>query len=251
MKHKYGLIGYPLSHSFSPKYFSEKFQKEGIKDTSYELFPLEKIEDLKALLAKEKNLRGLNVTAPYKEKVIPFLDELSEEAAAIEAVNTIHILPNKLVGHNSDVFGFEYALSDFLAQNKQSKTALSALVLGTGGAAKSAAYVLKKMGIDNLLISRSLNKGDLTYSEIDQQVMLAHQLIVNTTPLGMPKNLDTYPPIPYENLNDKHLLFDMVYNPEKTVFLERGIKAGCAISNGLMMLHHQANKSWEIWQTQQ
>ncbi len=245
-KHLFGLIGYPLSHSFSKKYFSDKFLKEGISDCYYELFPLNDIAEFPALIKKHPNLKGLNVTLPYKELVIPFLDKLDESAAAIGAVNTIKIDSGKLSGYNTDAYGFEKSLTDFIKKN-QSKPIQKALVLGTGGASKAVTYVLKKLNIFYLTISRNPEKGDLTYDDLDQNIISNTQLIVNTTPLGMAPKKDTFPMIKYEWLDSNHFLFDLVYNPEKTVFLTRGKNQGCSVMNGLPMLHLQAEKAWEIW----
>ncbi len=246
-KRQFTLIGYPLSHSFSKKYFTEKFKKENISNHEYFLSPLEKIEDFPNLLSTYPNLVGLNVTIPYKEKVIPFLDEISEEAKAIGAVNTIKIIEGKLKGFNTDVYGFEKSLVDFLTQKEKKITVENALVLGTGGAAKAVVYILKKMGIEPILVSRNKEKGDLTYEDLDTIIFDECRLIVNTTPLGMLPNLESCPNLPFHRINEKFHLYDLVYNPEKTVFLRRGESKGAAIKNGLEMLHLQAEKAWEIW----
>ena len=238
----YGLIGYPLSHSFSKRYFTEKFTNEQKAGHFYELFPLEKIEALPDLLKRLPQLKGLNVTIPYKEMVIPFLDEIDAAAKSIGAVNTIKILNGKLKGFNTDVYGFEKSLLNI------SEEALpkQALILGTGGAAKAVAYVLNQLNISFLKVSRG-EKGDLRYSDIDASLLQSHPLIVNTTPLGMSPKTETCPDLPYQHLNEANVLYDLVYNPEKTLFLKRGTEQFCKVKNGLEMLHLQAEKAWEIW----
>lgn len=236
---KFGLIGYPLSHSFSPRYFAEKFKKEGIEDAVYNLYPLEDISAFEAL--KNKNISGLNVTIPYKETIIPYLDEISPEAQEIGAVNTIRFNAGRTIGYNTDVYGFETSLIRFIDRNEVKR----ALILGTGGAAKAVAYVLRKLWIPFLYVSRSA--GDLPYDGVDKIVLDDHQLIINTTPLGMAPKVDTCPNIPYQYLSGKHFSYDLVYNPEKTLFLNNSSKNGAATLNGLSMLELQAEKSWEIW----
>lgn len=245
IKHLYGLIGYPLSHSFSKKYFKEKFEKESIPDSFYELFPLESINELPELIAGLPNLRGLNVTIPYKQAVIPFLNEIDEEAAAVGAVNTIQIRDGQLKGFNTDVYGFEVSLREFL--KNAPKPIKKALILGTGGAAKATAFVLKKMDIDYLLVSRTSTKGDIDYKNIDEKILSDHLLIVNTTPLGMYPSIDTFPDISYHYLTETHYLYDLVYNPEVTSFMRQGAERGAKSHNGLKMLYLQAEKAWEIW----
>ncbi|MFK8005900.1 MAG: shikimate dehydrogenase [Saprospiraceae bacterium] len=246
-KRQFTLIGYPLSHSFSQKYFTEKFEREQISNHEYFLSPLEKIEDFPNLLSAHPNLAGLNVTIPYKEKILPFLDEISEEAKAIGAVNTIKIKDGKLKGFNTDVYGFEKSLLDLLSQKQKNISVENALVLGTGGAAKAVVFILKKLGINPIVISRKKEKGDLTYDDLDTIIFDECRLIVNTTPLGMLPNVDSCPNLPFHRINAKYYLYDLVYNPEKTVFLTRGESQGASIKNGLEMLHLQAEKSWEIW----
>ena len=260
-KKLYGLIGYPLSHSFSKRYFSEKFAKANITDSFYGLFPIQKIEELPALIKKHPNLRGLNVTIPYKEAVFPYLDFIDEEAQTVGAVNTIKIQDGKLAGYNTDVYGFEVSLKKMLQKqvnpptpNPQPPIANSpilpnpnSLILGTGGAAKAIVYVLEKLNIPYLKVSRSADKGDLTYQQIDQKLLSKYHLIINTTPLGMSPKIDTFPPISYSSLGKDHFLYDLVYNPEITSFLEKGKAQGASIQNGLEMLYLQAEKSWKIW----
>lgn len=240
---QYGLIGYPLSHSFSEKYFSDKFELEGIKNHSYNLFPIERIDDLPMLLGSITDLKGLNVTIPYKEQVLVFLDEIDSAAAKIGAVNTIKLVDGKLKGYNTDIYGFEISLLKLLNKNKVEK----ALILGTGGAAKACAYVLNKLGISFKYVSRTKKEKQLTYSDLTKEVIDNHHLIVNTTPLGMSPKVHSFPDIPYNNLSREHYLYDLVYNPKESEFLKRGKEQGAAIKNGLEMLHLQAEKAWEIW----
>jgi shikimate dehydrogenase len=237
-----GLIGYPLSHSFSKKYFTEKFEKEKIDNYKYELFPLEKIEDLTHLLSTYPNLKGLNVTIPYKEAVLPFLKNVNEEAAAIGAVNTIRIENGELTGYNTDVYGFEKSLKPFLKPYHE-----KALILGTGGASKAIRFVLGKLGIEYKFISRTPNDSQWSYKDIDEKILADYQVIINTTPLGMSPKIDTCPNIPYHFLNKKHFLYDVVYNPSETLFLKRGKAFGASTKNGMEMLILQAEKSWEIY----
>ena len=246
MSRLFGLIGYPLSHSFSKKYFSEKFQELQLEDHVYELFPLQHIEELPNLIKSHPNLTGLNVTIPYKQDVIPFLNELDSAAKEIGAVNTINFGQSGLKGYNTDVYGFELSLKETLSRFDGTKVE-KALVFGTGGAAKAVEFVLRKLEIEFLLVSRSASKGHLTYDEIDKEILSEYSLLINTTPLGMSPNIDSAPPIPYDDLSRSNILFDLVYNPEKTLFLKEGERHGCLIKNGLEMLHLQAEKAWEIW----
>ncbi len=238
----YGLIGYPLSHSFSQKYFTEKFHRENLHEVAYELYPLPSIDAFPELLRGNPSLAGLNVTIPYKEVVIPYLHDLSPEAQAVGAVNVIKFTKNALIGYNSDVFGFEKSL------NKYSMTHdLTALILGTGGAAKAVAYVLYKLGIGYRYVSRNPGPKMLGYNDLDKDVLQRVSIIVNSSPLGMHPHVDQAPPIPYHLLTKNHLLYDLVYNPEKTLFLKLGEKQGARIQNGLEMLYFQAEKAWQIW----
>ncbi|MBK9634646.1 MAG: shikimate dehydrogenase [Bacteroidetes bacterium] len=242
MLKKYGLIGYPLSHSFSKGYFTEKFKKEGIENAAYETYPLEKISDFTTLLQNNPELVGLNVTIPYKEAIIPYLDELSEEAKKIGAVNTIKIINGKKIGYNSDVVGFEKSLIQHLKPTHN-----KALVLGTGGAAKAVWFVLEKLNIPYLKVSRTASENIIAYDTISIDLVKEYPLIINTTPLGMSPKLETKPDIPYQALTKNHFLYDLVYNPQTTLFLEMGQKMGATIQNGLPMLHGQAERSWELW----
>jgi shikimate dehydrogenase len=239
---RFGLVGKNIEYSFSRSYFREKFNREGIKNCSYKNFDLNSIEEIKAVL-KEKNIKGLNVTIPYKESIINYLDSLSEEAKKIGAVNTIRFLEDGTTqGHNTDAFGFETAL--LKKWNNQSK---KALILGTGGASKAIEYVLGKMKIQPLFVSRTPSKDQIRYNQIDHRIMASYLLIINCTPIGTHPDLNKAPNIPYDLLTEDHFLFDLIYNPEKTLFLKKGIKIGCTTLNGLDMLKHQAEKSWEIW----
>ncbi len=244
---EFGLIGFPLGHSFSAGYFSKKFEKENIPDCSYKNFPIDNIDKLNDIISENPNLIGLNVTIPYKEQVIKHLDEVNPEANAIGAVNTIKIVRNgndyKLVGYNSDVYGFEQSLLPHLKEfhNK-------ALILGTGGASKAIKYILNKLNIQFISASiEELKENEIRYTDIDKDLIEERLLIINATPLGTyPKN-DTFPPIPYEYITAQHLLFDLVYNPEVTMFMMKGLQKNAVALNGLQMLHLQAERSWAIW----
>jgi shikimate dehydrogenase len=247
----FGLIGYPLSHSFSQKYFTEKFTRLAITDSVYQLFPIENISSFPKLLEQTPTLVGLNVTIPYKEAILPYLTSLDESARHVGAVNAIRVSKNEdntpvLTGYNTDVYGFKQAIKPFLEAHHT-----KALILGTGGASKAVIQVLKEIGIDFIVASRNTNiNGNHTtigYTEINQHVINAFPLIINTTPLGMYPNIENCPAIPYEYITDKHFLFDLVYNPEETLFLQKGKAQGALIQNGLTMLYQQAEKAWEIW----
>ncbi len=234
----FGLIGKPLGHSFSAGYFKEKFSKEYISDAAYQNFEIEHIDAFPQLLEDRPDLCGLNVTIPYKESVLPHLTGLSDAAKAIGAVNCIHIQSGKLVGHNTDYLGFLRSLKPLLkAHHKQ------ALILGTGGSSKAVAYALDKLGIEYTFVSREPKEGQLSYEEIST----LPYVIINTTPLGMRPLQEHKPALSYEQLTDKHLLFDLIYNPEETLFLEAGKAAGAITKNGLEMLKIQAEESWKIW----
>lgn len=239
---QFGLIGFPLSHSFSQKFFTEKFENLNLRDHHYELFPIEEIIQFNALFAEHRDLKGLNVTIPYKVSVIPFLDELDETAKKIGAVNTILKTSGKLVGYNTDAYGFEMSLKPLLQPNHY-----KALILGNGGASKAVQYVLEKLGIEYLIVSRKPSSGELSYDELNENVLKTFFLIINTTPLGMYPNIDQCPQLPYEYLTPEHFLYDLVYNPLKTMFLQQGEKKDCIIQNGLTMLKMQAEKAWTIW----
>ncbi|WP_114782236.1 shikimate dehydrogenase family protein [Botryobacter ruber] len=240
---KFGLIGKKLGHSFSKKYFTEKFTREGINDAVYDLYELESIEAFPALLAREPELVGLNVTVPYKEVVIPFLDELDPAAARIGAVNTIRIQNGRKTGYNTDYIGFKHTLEKFFPVQPGAK----ALVLGTGGASKAVVAALDALQIAHTYVSRNPPAGGVTYEELNQEMLAAHQLIINTTPLGMYPATEACPPLPYEHLTPAHYLYDLVYNPENTTFMQKGAAAGAQVMNGLDMLYQQADAAWAIW----
>lgn len=240
MAAQYGIIGYPLEHSFSPKWFGEKFAAEGI-EAMYKAFPLEHIDVLPDLLANYP-IRGLNVTIPYKNSVIDYLDELDIVAAEIGAVNCIDIRHGLKKGYNTDVIGFEESLKPLL-RSQHTK----ALVLGTGGSARAVRYVLDKLGIEYRSVSRYLSEGSIGYAEVNEDVIASHPLIINTTPLGMSPNVDAAPHIPYEAIGSQHLLYDLIYNPAETLFLQMANEQGAVIKNGYEMLVLQAEASWRIW----
>jgi shikimate dehydrogenase len=241
----FGLFGKTLQHSFSPQYFEEKFQKTNILDAEYKAYPLERIEDFPALLTQVPNIAGLNVTIPYKETIIPYLDSLSEAAKSIGAVNTIEFLPNgTLRGHNTDVDGF---LSTLLLLKIFHSNLTSALVLGTGGASKAVCYVLESKNIHYKLVSRHPQKGQLGYSDLDRTLLKRYPLLINTTPLGMYPNINEAPLMNCQYLTKEHVLIDLIYNPEETLWLKNAKRQGAFTQNGLTMLKQQAEKAWQIW----
>jgi shikimate dehydrogenase len=238
----FGLIGYPLSHSFSEKYFTKKFEQEGITGCRYELFPVASINELPGILNRHPELEGLNVTVPYKRQVIPFLSS-NNIPAGINACNCIHIKEGKLIGYNTDIIGFEKSFAPLLESHHK-----KALILGNGGAAAAVVFVLKKLSIDYIIVSRELHgNATLTYKDIDEQLMKECNIIINATPLGMYPIENSCPDIPYRFITDNHLLYDLVYNPAKTLFLQKGEERGAAIKNGEEMLVLQAEESWKIW----
>jgi shikimate dehydrogenase len=244
---KYGLIGFPLGHSFSEKYFREKFRQASIQDCSYSNYELPVISALREILL-DPELAGLNVTIPYKESVIPFLHKKDPVVEEIAACNCISIQKGRLTGFNTDVAGFEESLSEKLTGADQ-----RALILGTGGSSKAVAWVLRKKGIHFLLVSRKEpgTAGHISYGDLNRDILDSHTLIINCTPLGMVPKTKECPPIPYDLIGPAHYLFDLVYNPEKTVFLERGEDAGARVKNGADMLRIQAEASWAIWNGQE
>lgn len=243
---KYGLIGYPLGHSFSKKYFTEKFTAEQISNCSYDNYPLENLDGFKDLISLEDELCGLNVTIPYKSEIIRFLDGIDSEAEEIGAVNVLKIKRSgrqfSLYGFNSDITGIRDSLLPHIGENTP-----GALVLGTGGSSRAVCYVLKKLGIKVNLVSRDRKPGTILYSDISSAILDSSLLIINTTPLGMYPDIESKPEIDYARLTEKHVLFDLVYNPELTAFLRTGREQGCHIISGLKMLYSQAEKAWEIW----
>lgn len=242
----FGLIGYPLSHSFSKKYFSEKFEREKIGNARYELFELEHIEAFPELVAGQPGLSGLNVTIPHKQKIIPYLDELDASARKVGAVNVIHFQEGRLIGYNSDYFGFYHSLLNWLPADR---SRFSALVLGTGGASRAVCAALEDLEIPYSLVSRQAGANSLSYAQVQAQadILQSPRLIINTTPLGMAPKTDAAPPIVYDKLSPEHFLYDLVYNPEETRFMQLGKAQGASVKNGLEMLHMQAEKAWEIW----
>lgn len=241
---RFGLIGYPLSHSFSPAYFSEKFNNEGLFDCLYEAYPIKSVEQLTPLLSNNSDLEGLNVTIPFKKEVIAFLHQSSEAVEQTGACNCIKIKNNILTGYNTDVIGFEKSLLPNLT-NAHTK----AIILGTGGAAAAVAFVLKKLKINFLFVSRndSPDENILSYEEVSCEIINEHKLIINTTPLGMYPAADNCPGILYNCLTNEHYLYDLVYNPATTLFLTKGAEKGAITKNGSDMLIIQAEESWKIW----
>lgn len=241
MESVYGIIGHPLAHSFSPAYFHKKFIQKGI-DASYHLYELKNISDFPKLIFDNNFICGLNVTIPYKQQIIPYLNELSDEAKKIGAVNCIHINKGFLKGYNTDVIGFEKSLNPLLTKYHG-----KALILGTGGSSLAVKYVLEKLGIGFLQVSRNESDQTITYSSLNKIIIQGHKLIINTTPLGMFPEVNNFPDIPYEHLGNEHLLYDVIYNPAETKFLALGKTYGAQIKNGFEMLQLQAEASWEIW----
>ncbi|WP_448520418.1 shikimate dehydrogenase family protein [Rhodoflexus sp.] len=241
----YGLIGKKLSHSFSKKFFTEKFAREQI-NAVYELYELSSAEELSTLIQNNPQLRGLNVTIPYKLDVLPLLDYLAPSAVKVGAVNVIKIHPDgSLGGYNSDYEGFKYSLLRFIPTGHT----FAALILGTGGASKAVQAVLEDLGMSYTFVSRvPAGRNCISYDELPSLGLDAHRLIINTTPLGMYPNIHEFPPLPYEELTTAHFLHDLVYNPEETAFMQRGAQYGAQVKNGLEMLYRQAEKAWEIWQ---
>ncbi|MDH3698279.1 MAG: shikimate dehydrogenase [Flavobacteriaceae bacterium] len=242
--HKFGLIGKNIAYSFSPEYFATKFRQLGLEDHRYEIFDLEDISQFPELLLTVGPLSGLNVTIPYKEAVIPYLDSLSEEAKAIGAVNTICFSDGKLMGHNTDIQGFTKSISSIL-QEKRPK----ALVLGSGGASKAIIYALQRMDLSFTQVSRRTQPGMITYESLNTDMVRSHTLIINCTPIGTFPNIDEKPGIPYNGITSDHILYDLVYTPEKSAFLADGESRGAVICNGLPMLEGQAEASWKLWQS--
>ena len=242
---EFGLIGYPLGHSFSKEYFSNKFTSEGI-DASYSNFPISDLSQLPLLLKENTSLEGLNVTIPYKQDVIPYLDHIDQLAETIGAVNVISVARDGnvevLYGYNTDIYGFTESLKPLLIKGDT-----NALVLGSGGASSAVVGGLRQLGIEAGLVSRSLDRGDIVYGEIDRSILRKCSLVINTTPAGMYPGIDGLPLFPYDFLEKGHLLYDLVYNPTTTRFMEEGLRRGCRVKGGLEMLHLQAEKAWEIW----
>lgn len=241
---KLGLLGKNISYSFSKAYFNKKFVDECINNTTYENFDIESINLFPSVIKNTKNLKGLNVTIPYKEQVIPFLDKINKKAKNIGAVNTIKITKKgKLIGYNTDCYGFKKSLKPFLKSNHK-----KALILGTGGASKAVAYALKELNIEYSYVSRKVSKNnDFTYDLLNESIIKKYQIIINCTPLGTFPNVNDCPNIPYNAITNNHILFDLIYNPTETKFLNQGKTKGATIINGLNMLKLQAEKAWSIW----
>jgi shikimate dehydrogenase len=261
---KYGLIGHPLTHSFSKKYFTEKFERLHITDAEYELYPIEHVKDLQDLLDVHPDIFGLNVTIPHKITVIKYLDWIDHDARAAGAINCIRVTSEspvmaaflgevgvtghdfRLEGFNTDIHGFEKSIHPFITDPNN-----TALVLGDGGSAKAVKCGLDNLGIDYTVVSRKPIPGNILFKDLKPHHIKNNKIIINTTPLGTFPNVDEFPPIPYEFITPEHLLFDLIYNPEKTVFLKKGEEQGAVIKNGYEMLILQAEKSWEIWNSKE
>ncbi len=239
---RYGLLGKKLGHSFSPDYFKGKFEREGLIHSSYEIFEIPTIDEFKNLIQSNSDIAGLNVTVPYKEQIIPYLDRLDEVASEIGAVNTVLFQEGQLIGSNTDAYGFQRSLAAVFKPYHE-----RALILGTGGASKAVAYTLKKLGVDFVFVSRIPKNGQLHYEDLNRYVIKHYPLIINTTPLGMFPDIEGCPDIPFDDLTEKNLLYDLVYNPKETLFLRKGKEKGAAILNGYRMLVLQAERSWELW----
>ncbi len=241
MKKIYGLLGRDIGYSFSRNYFSEKFEKEKL-DYTYNNFDLKQIDEFSTIL-KDTKISGLNVTIPYKEEVLSYMDELDPIAKQIGAVNVIKLdKDQKLIGYNSDYYGFTESLKPLL-----NKTIKKALILGTGGASKAIAYALQQLNISYNFVSRNPDFEELSYNDLDEDIMNAYKLIINCTPLGTHPNIENSPNIPYEYLTENHVLYDLIYNPDETAFMKKGKQQNAQVTNGLRMLVLQAEKSWEIW----
>jgi shikimate dehydrogenase len=240
---RFGLIGYPLTHSFSKKYFTEKFLCEGITDATYDLYPITHIEELDLVIQSHPDLEGINVTIPYKQLVLNKLHSIENIPPGVGACNCIRIVHGEFTGYNTDVIGFQKSFISGLAAHHQ-----KALILGNGGATAAVAFVLTQLKISYQVVSRQPgNPSTLTYRDLDRAIMNDHTIIINTTPLGMYPAVENCPPVPYEYIGNRHYLFDLIYNPAKTLFLQKGEANGATIKNGLEMLIIQAEESWKIW----
>ncbi|MGO4920419.1 shikimate dehydrogenase family protein [Maribacter spongiicola] len=241
-KANYGLIGKDISYSFSRGYFKKKFEDMGLDNCSYQNFDLQSISEFPTIFKKTENVQGLNITIPYKEEVMAFLDDIDIAAKKIGAVNTIKFTKNGLVGFNTDAYGFQKSLEPHLKDHHK-----KALILGTGGASKAVAFVLEELGITFSFVSRSGKNDGYTYHELSDNIIVEHTLIINCSPVGTFPKIEEKPAIPYSKISEAHLLFDLIYNPEETAFLSAGKANGASICNGHRMLEFQAEKSWEIW----
>ena len=238
---EFGLIGRNISYSFSKSYFADKFINENIVDAVYNVFDLQQIDEVEKVFATE-GLVGFNVTIPYKQEIIPFLDELSPEAKTIGAVNTVLIKNGKRIGHNTDCYGFHHSILPLLDSHHK-----KALVLGNGGAAKAVFYILDELNIAYKIVSRTTLENQFTYDDLDKEIISQHQIIINCSPVGTFPNIENAPLLPYQFISEKHLLYDLIYNPPVTKFLENGQNNGAKIKNGHEMLVLQAEKAWKIW----
>lgn len=240
----YGIIGYPLSHSFSKKYFDEKFAVEKIANAEFESYPIRFISEFPSIIEEHTSLKGLSVTIPYKEQVLQYVSDQSPEVKEIGAANCIRIRDNQLAAFNTDIIGFERSFIKNLKPGQR-----KALILGTGGASKAVQYVLRKLGMGYLLVSRKKNDlpGHVTYKDLSEKILADHQVIINASPVGMFPNEDACPGINYNLITPQHYLYDLVYNPQKTLFLKKGEEKGATVENGLEMLIIQAEENWRIW----
>ena len=244
MKKKLGLIGYPLSHSFSKKYFTKKFEKENISDYEYLNFECKNLDNFPAILQQNPALIGLNVTMPYKEKILQYVDVKDPTVKKIGASNTLLIQNGHITAYNTDVYAFKESLLPLLEQQHQ-----KALILGTGGASKAVKYVLNELNIEYTSVSRQAkNNGEISYNELTKSIISSHLLVINTTPVGSYPDIKKSPLFPYDFISPEHLFYDLIYNPLQTIFLQKALIKGAKVSNGLKMLQLQAEKSWEIWQ---
>lgn len=239
---KFGLIGYPLDHSFSKSYFEKKFDRENILDAEYQNYPLSSIDQFTQLIESNPELKGLNVTIPYKESIIPYLTELDETAQAVGAVNTIKFIDGKLIGYNTDAWGFAKSLLS-MASPKMKR----ALIIGNGGAAKAVKYVLNRIGVEYQIVNRTKSDGVLSYEELTDELISSVQLLVQTTPIGTSPNINEMPAIPMNSIGSTHIAFDLIYNPEESLFLKMMREKGAKTKNGLEMLQAQAEEAWRIW----
>ncbi|MCC7331838.1 MAG: shikimate dehydrogenase [Flavobacteriales bacterium] len=240
---QYGLVGHPLDHSFSKQFFTDKFIRENLTNCTYKNFDIKDISQVKTVVNNTPELMGFNVTIPYKEQIIPYLHKIDSEAAEVGAVNTVKITNGKWTGYNTDIYGFKQSLKPFLEISQE-----RALILGTGGASKAVYYVLNSLNINCLFVSRTPKKdNEISYNDVNEYVIRNHQIIVNTTPIGTFPKIDEKPEICYNEITSKHLLYDLIYNPDETQFLKEGRKKGATTINGLQMLKIQAEKSWKIW----
>ncbi len=239
---KFGLIGYPLDHSFSKSYFEKKFDRENILDAEYQNYPLSSIDQFSQLIESTPELKGLNVTIPYKESIIPFLTELDETAQEVGAVNTIKFIDGKLIGYNTDAWGFAKSLLS-MASPKMKR----ALIIGNGGAAKAVKYVLNRIGVEYQIVNRTKSDGVFSYEDLTDELISSVQLLVQTTPIGTSPNINEMPAIPMNSIGSTHIAFDLIYNPEETLFLKTMREKGAKTKNGLEMLQAQADEAYRVW----